>query len=88
MPLSIFLILVIGLSVAIYFLIRPLRVFSTRQWLISHGFLLIGLVLILGWIWLNRGQSEQITMLMGGIWTLAGGSCFVVGTIVRRRAPG
>ncbi len=88
MPISIFLILVVGLSVAMYFLIRPLQFFSNRQWLVSHGFLLAGLGFILGWLWFNRGQFEQITMLMGGIWSLAGGLCFVVGYIVTRKAQG
>ena len=88
MPISIFLTLVVGHSVAVYFLIRPLQVFSSKQWLISHSFMLVGLGLILGWLWFNRDQFEQITMLMGGIWTVAGGLCFVMGYAVRRRIKG
>ena len=88
MPISISLALIVGMSVAVYFLVRPLQVFSNKQWLISHGFMLIGLGLILGWLWFNRDQFEQITMLMGGIWAVAGGLCFVMGYAVRRRIKG
>jgi uncharacterized membrane protein YphA (DoxX/SURF4 family) len=88
MPVSVFLTLVVGISVAVYFLIGPLQVFSSKQWLISHSFMLVGLGLILGWLWFNRDQFEQITMLMGGIWTVAGGLCFVMGYAVRRRIKG
>jgi len=84
MPISVLIALIIGLSVALYFLQRPLRVLSKREWLISHGFIIVGLLLILGWLWLNRSQFRQITMLMGGIWTLFGGFCFVVTYVLRR----
>ena len=85
MPISISLALIVGMSVAVYFLVRPLQVFSNKQWLISHGFMLVGLGLILGWLWFNRDQFEQITMLMGGIWTVAGGLCFVVGYALTKK---
>ena len=84
MPISVLIALIIGLSVALYFLQRPLRVLSKREWLISHGFIIVGLLLILGWLWLNRSQFRQITMLMGGIWTLFGGFCFVGAYVLRR----
>ena len=76
--------LVIGISAAMYFYLRPLEVFSRKEWLISHGFIIAGLVLILGWLWFNRGQFEEITMLMGGSWTVAGGLCFAVVYVVRK----
>jgi hypothetical protein len=88
MPISILLALIVGISVAEYFLLRPLQVFSDNQFLISHGFILVGLGFILGWLWLNQGQFEHITMLMGGIWTVAGGLCFVVVYAVRRMKKG
>ena len=84
MPISVLIALIIGLGVAMYFLVRPLQVLSKREWLISHGFIIVGLLLILGWLWLNRSQFRQITMLMGGIWTLFGGFCFVVTYVLRR----
>ncbi len=87
MPISVLIVLMVGLSVAMYFLQRPLQILSKREWLISHAFIIIGLLLILGWLWLNQDQFQKITMLMGGIWTLFGGFCFVV-TYVSRRLKG
>ncbi len=84
MPISVLIALIIGLSVALYFLVRPLQVLSKKEWLISHGFIIVGLALILGWLWFNKGQFREITMLMGGIWTLFGGFCFVASHALRR----
>ena len=84
MPIYVLIALIIGLSIAIYFFLRPLQILSGRECLISHGFIIIGLALILGWLWFNGDQYREITMLMGGIWTLFGGFCFV-GTYVLRR---
>ena len=84
MPISVLIVLMVGLSVAVYFLLRPLQILSKKEWLMSHGFIIVGLALILGWLWLNRGQLREITMLMGGIWTLFGGFCFVVTYVLRR----
>ena len=88
MPVSILLALLVGISVAMYFYLRPLQVFSNKQWLISHGLMLVGLGLILGWLWFNRDQFEEITMLMGGIWTADGGLCFAMIYAVRSRGKG
>lgn len=85
MSISITLVLMIGLSVVVYFLVRPLQVFRKKEWFVSHSFLTIGLGLILGWLWVNRSQYEEITMLMGGIWTFAGGICFVAGYTLKRK---
>jgi peptidoglycan biosynthesis protein MviN/MurJ (putative lipid II flippase) len=86
MPISILLALIVGTSVAMYFYLRPLQVFSNKQWLISHGFMLVGLGLMLGWLWFNRDQfDEGVTMLMGGIWTSL---CFAMIYAVRRRGKG
>ena len=84
MPISVLIAFIIGLSVAMYFFLRPLQVLSKREWLISHGFIFVGLAFFLGWLWLNRGQSVGSTMLMGGIWTLFGGLCFVAIYVSRR----
>lgn len=86
MPISITLILIVGLSIVVYFSVRPLQFFNNKQWLISHSFIVVGLGLILGWLWFNRNQFEEITMLMGGIWALAGGLCFVAGYFVKRQS--
>ncbi len=87
MPISVLIALLVGISVAMYFVLRPLKVLSRREFLISHVFIIIALVLILGWLWFNRSQFEEITMLMGGIWTLFGGFCFV-GVYALRRLKG
>ena len=84
MPISILRVLIIGITVAMFFYLKPLKFFCKKEWLISHSFIIIGLVLVLGWLWLNKGQFEHVTMLMGGIWTLAGALCFVVGYIVKK----
>ena len=88
MPISILLVLIVGITIATYFFLRPLQAFSNKQWLISHGFMLFGLGSILGWLWFNRDQFEQITMLMGAIWSVAGGLCFVMGYTLRRKSKG
>ncbi len=80
---------IVVISVAVYFLVRPLQVFSSKQWLISHGFIVVGLGFITGWFWLNRDQFldfDGITMLVGGIWTVAGGLCFMMAYLQRRKA--
>jgi hypothetical protein len=76
MPLSILLALIIGLTIATYFILTPLRVLNKREFLISHAFIIVGLLIILGWLWLNRDHFRQATMIVGGIWTLFGGLCF------------
>lgn len=77
MPLSILLALIIGLTIATYFILTPLIVLNKREFLISHGFIVVGILIVLGWLWLNRDHIRQATMIMGGIWTLFGGLCFV-----------
>jgi hypothetical protein len=84
MSIAVLIILIVGISIAMYFFLRPLQVLSKRQWLVSHGFIFAGLGFILGWLWLSRGQSQGATMLMGGIWTLFGGLCLVVTYALRR----
>ncbi|MDH5394308.1 MAG: hypothetical protein OEY11_14065 [Gammaproteobacteria bacterium] len=85
MPVSILLLLIVGISIVMFFYLRPLKFYTRQEWLISHGFIIGGLVLVLGWIWINREPYQEITMLMGGIWTLAGALCFVVGYIVKKK---
>ncbi len=82
LPVSLGLIIVI--SLASYFYLRPLRFFSGKEWLISHSVILVALSLILVWLWLNRAQFNEIPLLMAGIWGITGGVCFVVVFIVRR----
>ena len=84
MPISVLIALIIGMTVAMCLYLRPLQVFSRKEWLLSHGFIVVGLLLILGWLWMNGGRFGEITMLMGGIWTLSGGFCLVAVYVVRR----
>jgi len=85
MPLSVLLALIIGLSVVMYLLLRPLQVLKTSEFIVSHGFVGVGLAIIMGWLWSNRGQFLEATMIMGGIWTLCGGLCFVAVYVLRKR---
>ena len=85
MPFWLLLLLIVGLSIAMYFYLRPVQVLTRSQWLISHIFIWVGLWLIMGHILLiNIENTQQVSMLLGGIWTLAGGLCFAVVFIVRR----
>jgi hypothetical protein len=84
MPVSILIALIIGLTIALYFTLVPLRILSRKEFIGSHGFIVVGLLLILGWIWSNRDQFREATMIMGGIWTLFGGLCFAAVYALRR----
>jgi len=83
MPISVLVALIVGLTSAMYFVLRPLKILSQREFLISHGFIVVGLLIVLGWLWLNRDQLREATMIMGGIWTLFGGLCFVAVYVLR-----
>ena len=76
--------LIMGLTVGLYFTLVPLRILSRKEFIASHGFIIVGLLLILGWIWSNGDQFREATMIMGGIWTLSGGLCFVAVYALRR----
>lgn len=84
MPLIVLIALIVGITAAVYFVLRPLKVLSQREFLISHAFIVIGLLLILGWLWFNRSQFGDVVMLMGGIWTVFGGLCFAGVYALRR----
>jgi len=85
LPLWMSILLIVGLSVVIFFIIRPLKVLTSAQWITSHLFLWLGLWIIMGYVLLtNLENTDRAGMLMGGIWTLAGGMCFVVGYIVHQ----
>ncbi|MEZ4519851.1 MAG: hypothetical protein R3C44_24480 [Chloroflexota bacterium] len=65
--------------------LRPVQVLTQNQWLISHLFIWIGLGLVMGHIaLLHTDDLREVSMLLGGIWTLAGGICFAVVYIVRQ----
>jgi hypothetical protein len=84
MPISILIALIAGLTIALYFTLVPLRILSRKEFIVSHGFIIVGIFLVFGWIWLNKDQFREATMVMGGIWTLFGGLCFVAVYALRR----
>ena len=84
MPLWMLIALIVVISIVIYFLLRPLEVLSSKEWAITHGFIIAGLVLISIWLWLNRGDYREMAMFIGGIWAVFGGLCFV-GTYATRK---
>ena len=84
MPISVSLGLIIVISLAAYFYLRPLRFLSATEWLISHSVIIVALSLVLAWLWLNRAQFAQVPLLMAGIWGIAGGICLVVVFVIRR----
>lgn len=85
MPISVLITVIAGLTIGMYFVLRPLKVMNTKDFIVSHGFVVVGLLLIIGWIGLNREKFLQATMLMGGIWTLFGGLCLVTVYVLRKK---
>jgi uncharacterized membrane protein HdeD (DUF308 family) len=85
MPLWMLIVLIVAITVAMYFLLRPLKILNSMELVISHAFIIIGMILISVWLWPNRGNQEQTSMLIGGLWTLIGGICLVVTYIMRKR---
>jgi hypothetical protein len=85
MPLPILVAVIAALTSAMYFVLRPLRVVSAKEFIISHAFIVVGLLIIIGWFWLNRGAFLEATMIMGGIWTLFGGLCLATVYVLRKR---
>lgn len=83
-PVPVLFALVVGIPVIVYFCIRPLQVLTQNQWLISHAFIVIGLLLLTAYFLINQNASRQITLLAGGVWSLAGGVCFVATFLSRR----
>ncbi len=84
MPLWILIALIVILSIAMYLISRPLKVLKPYEWLISHIFIIIGLILLTGWLWFNKGDLWNMAMLGGAVWTFSGGLCLATAYIVRR----
>jgi len=83
MPIYVLVALIIGLTLIMYLFLRPTKVLTIKEFMISHSFIFAGLFIILGWLWMNLPEY-QATMIMGGIWTLFGGLCFVSVYIARK----
>jgi len=85
MPLSVLVVLIAALTIGMVVVLRPLRVISAKEFVVSHAFIVVGLLIIIGWFWLNRGAFLEATMIMGGIWTLFGGLCLATVYVLRKR---
>jgi hypothetical protein len=85
MPLSVLVVVIAALTVGMVFVLRPLRVLKAREFVISHAFIVVGLLIILGWFWANRDKVLEATMIMGGIWTVFGGLCLATVYVLRRK---
>jgi hypothetical protein len=55
------------------------QVLSKKEWVLSHGFLIGGLILLSVGLSLGLGCyiGELIGLIIAGIWCFAGGLCFV-----------
>ena len=84
MPLWVLAGLVVIVSTTIYFLLRPLKVLNGKEWAISHGFIIAGLLLASVWLWLNRRDYVEMSMRIGGLWTIFGGLCFAATYAIRK----
>jgi hypothetical protein len=85
MPLSVLVVLIAALTIGMVVVLRPLRVISAKEFVVSHAFIVVGLAIILGWFWSNRDKFLEATMIMGGIWTLFGGLCLATVYVLRRK---
>ena len=54
---------------------KGLKVMTTKEWLVSHLFIWVGLILMS--VWLYGVTPPQVNLLVLGIWLLVGGFCWV-----------
>jgi len=52
-------------------------ILSRREWIISHGFIFLGLICISIAIWLSYDFPVS-NLLIFGLWLLSGGICYVI----------
>jgi len=57
-----------------------MNVFTKKEWVISHLFIISGLIFLSLGIYRNFEEPEP---LIGGLWALMGGFCFVVAFALR-----
>jgi hypothetical protein len=86
MPISVLVAGIAALTIGMYFVLRPLRVLNAKEFIISHGFVVAGLLIVIAWFWANRDRFLEATMIMGGIWTLFGGLCLAAVYVLRKNA--
>ena len=58
---------------------KDLKVLSKKEWALSHGFVIGGLILLSVGLSLGPGRyiGGTIGLIIAGIWCFAGGSCFI-----------
>ncbi|MCB1516823.1 MAG: hypothetical protein KDJ19_04305 [Hyphomicrobiaceae bacterium] len=88
MNIWVLLILVIGLTLIMHQVLRPLRVLRRREFWLAHLFMWAGLWMIWGFVVFQHPEADlsDMTMLMGAIWTLGGGICFAFLYVTRHLA--
>lgn len=85
MPLWVLVLMIVGITTAMFFYLGPLQVLTRQQFIVSHLFIIAGVLIVIGYLLLqNLDQPSEVTMIMGGIWTLAGGICFGVVYVSRQ----
>ena len=63
---------------------KVVKVLAIREWLISHLFIWVGLILIS--VWLYGVNPAQVNLLVLGIWLLVGGFCWMAAYALRKLA--
>jgi len=58
---------------------KELKVLSRREWALSHGFIIGGLILLSVGLALGLGPTIHgiVGLIIAGIWCFCGGLCFV-----------
>jgi len=67
---------------------KNLKVLSRKKWVLSHGFILAGLILLSVGLALGLGRygGGIVGLMIAGIWCLAGGLCFVFSPALKKLA--
>jgi len=67
---------------------KGLKILSKREWVLSHGFIIGGLILLSVGLALGPGRyiGGIIGLIIAGIWCFAGGLCFVFEYAFRKLA--
>ena len=65
---------------------KILKVMSTKEWALSHGFIIGGLILITVGLalWLGPSLGGLIAFPIAAIWCFAGGVCFAFTFVFRK----
>jgi len=67
---------------------KGLKVLSKKEWALSHGFIIGGLILLSIGLGLGLGPIVHgiVGLIIAGIWCFAGGLCFVFKYAFRKLA--